>query len=129
MERGTATIEAVFIIIIVTMLLFGGIEFARAYSIKHSLDAGVYRAARYLSLHPDDLTTATRIVRRQVELNLGGGVAGQVNVTVDMPSTAFGSEFTVSASVPWSPITPIPYLIVQGKTLHAAHTQIIERYP
>lgn len=128
-ERGVAAVEAIFVLIILAMVFFGAIEFGRAYTVKHSLDAGVYRAARYLSLNPSDLATATSLVRNEVSLNLGSSLASQVSVSVNMPSSAFQSQFTVSASVPWTPLSPIPYLIVTGKTLSAAHTQTIERYP
>ncbi|MBU0493647.1 MAG: pilus assembly protein [Chloroflexi bacterium] len=130
-ERGQAAIEVLFAILIVGLLIFGALEFGRAYAIRHSLDAGGWRAARYLSLYPDDLSTAVQLVRDEVMQNLGADLAAQVTVTVtpDPAGLGFQEAFTVHAECPWAPLTPIPLLIVTNKTLAVEHTLTVERYP
>lgn len=128
-RRGVATIEMTFAVLIMAMLFFGALELSRAYAVKHSLDSGTYRAARYLSYKPDDLATATAIVRDEVRGGLGSSLADQVTVSVEMPSTSFQSVFTVRASVPYAPLTPIPFVALGSPTLAGQHSQTIERYP
>ncbi len=128
-KRGVATIELTFALAILSMLFFGSLELSRAYSVEHSLDTGTYRAARYLSYNPNDLAGATAIVRDEVRNSLGGSLANQVQVSVDMPSASFQSVFTVRASVPYAPLTSVPFVTIGSRVLVGQHSQSIERYP
>ena len=119
--------ETFFALIILTMLT--GVGTGRAYTIKHSLDAGAYQAARYLSLHPTDTATAISLVKNQVRSNLGSGVADAVQVTVSMPSSTFQSVFTVRATVAYIPAVRIPFVTTGATTLQSEYTQAIEKYP
>ena len=128
-ERGSVSVETLFALIILAMLIFGGLELGRAYTIKHSLDAGAYQAARYLSLHPTDTATAISLVKNQVRSNLGSGVADAVQVTVNMPSSTFQSVFTVRATVTYIPVVRIPFVTTEATTLQSEYTQAVEKYP
>ena len=128
-RRGVATMELTFAVAILSMLFFGALELSRAYSVKHSLDTGTYRAARYLSYNPEDLARAEAIVRDEVRGSLGGSLADQVTVSVEMPDASFQSAFTVQARAPYSPLTPIPFVTLGNRVLVGQHSQAIERYP
>lgn len=130
--RGQTVLEGLLVLIVLGMLLFGALEIGRAYAVRHSLDAGCWRAARYLSVHPGDQATAAQFVRDEVARNLGGDLAGRVTVTTIPADTGwlgFQEEFTVRATAPWSPLTPIPFLPAGGATLAVEHTLAVERYP
>ncbi|TAK36109.1 MAG: pilus assembly protein [Chloroflexota bacterium] len=128
-RRGVATIELTFAVVILSMLLFGALELSRAYSVKHALGTGAYQAARYLSYNPTDHARAETIVRDEVRMSLGGGLADQVSIAVAMPSGNFQSVFTVEATVHYVPLTPVPFVSLGSRTLVGRHSQTIERYP
>jgi len=104
------------------------VELARAVSLKHSLDVGVYRAVRYLSIVPSDQATATQMIRDEVNNNvLGGNYGSQVNVTINMPSQAFGTVFTVQATLNYQAV--VPFTPLGARNLTISHSQAIEKYP
>ncbi len=127
-NRGSVSIELLFFAAFFALLFFGAVELAREVALKHSLDVGTYRAARYLSLTPDDMTTARQMVQSEVSSNvLGSNYGSSVQVSVDMPDQSFQSIFTVTASLNYQPV--IPFMVFAPKTLQASHSQSIERYP
>ena len=125
-DRGAVSIEMVFFLLIFVVTFFGAIEMAREISVKHALDVGTYRAARYLSLVPSDPSTARNMIQLELDRNVLGG-AGSVQMSVDMPSTAFQTVFSVTAQVPYQPV--IPLMVFAPKTLQVVHSQSIEAYP
>lgn len=125
-ERGTASVEMVFVLLIFSVLFFGALELAREVAVKHALDVGTYRAARYLSLVPQDETTARNLIQTELDANVLGR-AGSVTMQVEMPSPTFQTEFRVIAQVPYQPL--IPLLWFAPKTLRVIHAQSIEAYP
>jgi len=128
-ERGTISIETVFFIIIFAVAFFGGVELARGVALRHALDAGTWEATRYLSIHPGDWSGADNIIRQAVSRSpLGSGYASQVSVTVNMPSSAFGEPFSVTADVPFQATLPLVGGLTQ-RTLTSEHTLRIEAYP
>jgi len=127
-QRGATTVEAIFLIAFFGLLFFGGAEIGRAIMIKHSLDIGVYEAARYLSLNPHDTATAEQMIRDEVDGNLlGGGYGSAVQIQIDMPSATFGTVFRVQANLVYQPVVPL--LPLSSKTLHVEHTQVVESFP
>ncbi len=126
LELGSVSIEMVFFLLIFVVAFFGAIEMAREVSVKHALDVGTYRAARYLSIVPSDQTTARNMIQTELNSNVLGG-AGSVLMTVDMPSQSFQTVFSVTAEVPYQPV--IPLMIFAPKTLRVIHSQSIEAYP
>jgi len=127
-RNGSVSIETTFFILVAALLFFGAVELGRAMAIKHSLDVGCYRAARYLSFHPTDTVTAAQMIRDEVDDNLlGGGYGDDVQVVVDMPATSFQTEFTVSASLDYQPL--VPFMSLAQVTLRAQHGNVVEAYP
>lgn len=130
---GTATAETLFSAILLVLLLFAGFELSKAVSIKHSLDVGVYRAARYLSLN-SDVDQAREIIWREIEMNgLGhlyseGQVKGAVTFPLGNPaSKGFGEEFAVRCVLPYQ--APVPFMNLTSRPLVVEHRQMVERFP
>ncbi len=127
-ERGATTVEAIFLIAFFALLFFGSTEIGRAVMIKHSLDIGVSRAARYLSLYPLDTPTAEQMIRDEVDGNLlGGGYGAAVQIQMDVPATTYGTMLHIQADLPYRPVVPL--LPLGNRTLHVEHTQMVESYP
>ena len=127
-NRGSVSVEMIFFAAFFALLFFGAVELAREVALKHSLDVGTYRAARYLSLVPDDTATAKQMIQAEVASNvLGSNYGSGVRMSVDMPDQKFQSIFTVTASLNYQPV--IPFMIFAPKTLQTSHSQSIERYP
>jgi Flp pilus assembly protein TadG len=125
-ECGAVAVEMVFFLLIFVVTFFGAVEMAREVSVKHALDVGTYRAARYLSIVPSDQATARNMIQTELDSNVLGG-AGSVQMTVDMPSQSFQAVFSVTAQVPYQPVVPL--IIFAPKTLSVTHSQSIEAYP
>lgn len=125
-EHGIAAVEMVFFLVIFVLVFFGSVELAREISVKHALDVGTYRAARYLSLVPSDAATARTMIQTELDNNVLGG-AGTAQMDVDMACATFQCLFSVTAQVPYQPI--IPLMVFAPKTLTVSHAQSIEAYP
>jgi len=125
-DRGSVSVEMVFFLLIFVVAFFGAVEMAREVSVKHALDVGTYRAARYLSIVPTDQVTAQNMIQTELDSNVLGG-AGSVQMIVDMPSQAFQTVFSVTAEVAYQPV--IPLMVFAPKTLRVVHSQSIEAYP
>ncbi len=125
-ESGAVSIEMVFFLLIFVVAFFGAVEMAREISVKHALDVGTYRAARYLSIVPSDQTTARNMIQSELDSNVLGG-AGTVQMTVNMPRQSFQTIFSVTAQVNYQPV--VPFIIFAPKTLQVTHSQSIEAYP
>jgi len=126
LETGSVSIEMVFFLLIFVVAFFGAVEMARAISVKHALDVGTYRAARYLSIVPSDQATARNMIQTELDRNVLGG-AGSVQMTVEMPSQVFQTVFSVTAEIAYQPV--IPLMVFAPKTLRVVHAQSIEAYP
>ena len=127
-QKGSVSIETTFFIIICALLFFGAVELGRAISLKHSMDVGCYRAARYLSLHPYDPDTAEQMVRDEVDANiLGGNYGDDVTVTIEMTGHTFGNAITVTASLDYRAL--VPFLSLSQVTLQTRHVNAVEKYP
>lgn len=125
-SRGAVSIEMLFFVLIFVVAFFGAVEMAREISVKHALDAGTYRATRYLSIVPFDQATAIQMIQDELDANVLGG-AGNVQVTVDMPGEWFQAIFSVAAQVNYQPVVPL--MVFAPKTLTVTHSQSIEAYP
>ncbi|MBU0492816.1 MAG: pilus assembly protein [Chloroflexi bacterium] len=131
-QRGSTAVEALVVLIILSMLTYAALELGRAYVQRQALDAGCLRAARYLSVYPDDPAQATQLVQDEVNGLFPPVNPGDVTVhtiPADTGSLAFLDEFTVFAELPWAPLTPLPYLAVGSRTIQVQHTRSVERYP
>lgn len=127
-----------FVILIVSLLLFAGFELGRGVLLKHALDVGTEKAARVLSIDPADYGTAEQIIRTEVDANmLGGGYGAQVTIRLydavtlseisaaQLASAPFGYRFLVGAELPWQ--GQAPFVNFSARTLTAAHQGIVER--
>lgn len=138
-ERGTGTVEALFVILVLSVLFFGAVELGRGIAVKHTLDAGVGRAARGLSVRPEDWEWAVGVVRAEVNANiLGGGLGDAVLVQAfdsngqplspgALAALPFGAEFRLRAEVPFQ--AAVPFTPLDGRVIAAEHIQLVERYP
>jgi Flp pilus assembly protein TadG len=94
-EQGTVAIEFVLVAPILLVLVFGMVEFGRAYNAKVELTAAVREGARALALGSDDPVTAT------TDAAPGLDPTTLVVTTSSTPCTA-GDPATVTASYPFT---------------------------
>ncbi len=138
-ERGNAIVEMVLVLPILMMLLLGAFELARGIAAHHALDSGVATAARGLSIDPTQYDWAETAIRNSVGGNvLCAGLGGAVTVRLTdahgaalsadaLSALAFGTPFWVEADIPFT--AAVPFLALPGRTIAAAHTEVIERWP
>ena len=139
-ERGQASVEMLFFVLILALLFFGAVELGRGVLLKHALDVGTEKAARVLSINPTDYGTAEAVICMEVDANLlGGGYGSQVMIRLydagtlttisspDLAAAPFGYRFLVGAELPWQAF--VPFMSLGGRTLTAAHQGIVERFP
>ncbi len=129
-ENGQAAIEIVIGFMLLAMLIFGGLELAHYTSLKHSLSAGVWNAARHLAVDPWDEQGAWEMIAQAVGRNILGGHSSDVQVTFyfsDPVNRGFGSTVTVEAQIPYSPI--IPFMSLAPGTITVAHSMMVEAWP
>jgi Flp pilus assembly protein TadG len=95
-ERGAAAVELAIILPLLLLILFGIIEFGRAYNVQVSLTQAAREGARYAAVHYQDGS-----------LNVSGAALSAapaldglgVNVTNNASSCAPGSSVKVTTSV------------------------------
>lgn len=137
-ERGQGTAEVLFVILVLTLLLFGAVELARGVFLKHALDVATEKAARVLSINPADYAFAESLIRAEVSGSVGGygdrvtvrlrdAATGAEISPADLDAAGFGFRFVVEAEVPWQP--SIPFLSNPARVLSAMHFGIVERFP
>jgi len=128
-QRGSLSVEMVLLLPVFILLIIGGLEMARGATLRMSLGAGAWRAARYLSIYePWDNAEALNIVRHAVDNNVLGGDSSQVSVTVtDDGGRTFGHVLTVRAATDFCPL--IPFMTSGCVTLEAEHALQVEVWP
>jgi len=127
-ERGGLSTEFLILLPVMLLLLFGALELGRAASLRMALGDGVWRAARYLSIHaPYDDLGAWQIVQEAVAHNALGGAEGVVVSVTDDGGRSFGHEICVQAETSYCP--SIPFLVPGCLTLRAKHCLLVERWP
>lgn len=132
-SKGQATLEMLLVLIVLVPLFFGGIELARAVSIRHSLDSGVFVATRAISLNPTDTAYAHTLVQDALTNNIfSGGAIANINygtITWDAASCAggkvLGCRFDITASADYTPW--IPVVGGQKITITIRHHGIVEK--
>lgn len=110
-RRGAVAAQAVLLLPIFVLVVFGGYEILRAMSVKQALHDGTYQAARYLSLNPimamhsgpwEDV--AETLIRQELEAEVGehatrlGLVPPKVTTPGNIPPCGF---FTVESLFYW----------------------------
>ena len=84
-RAGQVAVEALLVVIIFGLLIFGGIELSRGVAIRQTLDSGTSAATRALSLDPAQWGFATNLVQQSVNQNVMGT---QPPVTMQVYDTA-----------------------------------------
>ena len=105
-DRGAIVVEFALILPILLILLFGIIEFGRAYNTQIALQGAAREGARALALG-DSATDAANA-------SFGGGVVISVSSSSSCPDDDF-AEVTTSANFTFS----IPFVNLGSKTLNA----------
>ena len=139
-ERGQGSVEILFLILILALLFFGGIELSQGVLLKHALDVGTEKAARLLSVNPADYGVAEDLIRDEVDGNLlGRGYGDRVTVGLydadtmasiapsDLAAAGFSYRFVVRTEVPWE--VSVPFLPLGTKMMTVEHQGLVERFP
>jgi Flp pilus assembly protein TadG len=103
------------ILLLLVPLVLGGFSLARGYSARHALQNATAVAARQIALQPDDWPAALADVQTSVDTSLLGSA-------VDPGTLAFGSEFSVTCSVPFE--AQIPFVPPAPRTLQTIHYEV-----
>lgn len=137
-NHGQATVEILFIVMILALLLFGAFEISQGILLKHALDVGTEKAARVLSIDPGYYSRAEEIIRSEVDNNmLGGSYGDQVTIKLydavtmsqitpaDLSNAAFGYQFLVNTELAWQ--ADVPFMSLSNRTLESTHYGTIDR--
>jgi hypothetical protein len=134
---GQASVEALLVLMLLGLLIFGGIELSRGVAVRQALDSGCGAAVRALSLDPGQWSFSANLVQQSVQQNvMGGGPATSLKVydssntlrsSAWLSGSPFGTTFILEASAPFQ--TDIPFLTDQAITIRVRHYGIVERYP
>jgi hypothetical protein len=101
-ERGQASVELVLILFIVLSLVFGAFSLGQGVAVKHALDVATEKAARLLSIAPDNFAAADLLIRREVDASvLGGGYGSQVGISLARPTPARPSPRAICRTRLW----------------------------
>ncbi len=141
-ERGQATVEMLLVVLILTLISLGAFEIARGYAIKQSMDVGVAKAVRGLSIDSSQWAWADSTIRNEVGGNvLGGGYGASLSLEIrdrwgnaitpaqlnDPATMPYGSVFWIRASVPYLPHAP--FLNLTTRQIEIWHSGVIQRWP
>ena len=141
-ERGQASVEMLLVVLILTVASLGAFEIARGYAVKQSMDVGVAKAVRGLSIDPSQWAWADNTVRNEVGGNvLGGGYGSSLAIEIhdrwgnvitpsqlnDPAVMPYGSVFWVRAYVTFLPHAP--FLNLSARQIQVWHTGVIQRWP
>jgi len=136
-RSGQVAVEALLVVMLFSLLIFGGIELSRGVAIRQALDSGSGAATRALSLDPAQWGFATNLVQQSVNQNVMGTqplVSVQVYDSSNtlrssawLSGSPFGTSFVIEAAVPFQ--TDIPFFPDSAVTIRVRHWGIVERYP
>ena len=112
-SKGQAAVEALLVLMVLALVIFGGIELSRGVAMRQALDSSAGAAVRALSLDPTQWSYAKNLIQEGTNQNVMGTVEAttiQVFDAAGTPrssawlsgspfTTAFGSRF-VQHSIP-----------------------------
>ena len=125
--RGQSAVEALLGTILFVTLIFGGLELARAVSLKQALDRGAFEGARYLATH-GNLAGTTPVVQAAVGRAILGADPAQASVsTTWTPATSYGDSVCVTAT--YATTIDMPLVAAVARNLSATHCTPYEVYP
>jgi hypothetical protein len=136
-DRGQAAVEALLVLILLALVIFGGIELSRGVAVRQALDSGAGAAVRSLALDPSQWIFAGTIVQQGVNQNVLGvkptttlkvfDASGTLRSSAWLSGSPFGTAFVLEASAPFQ--ADIPFLSEPVLTIRVRHWGIVERYP
>lgn len=136
-HKGQAAVEALLVLMILALVIFGGIELSRGVAVRQALDSSAGAAVRALSLDPAQWSFAGNVVQQGVSQNvMGANVAtnlqvydasGNLRSSAWLSGSPFGTSFILEASAPFQ--ADIPFLAEPVMTIRVRHWGIVERYP
>jgi Flp pilus assembly protein TadG len=136
-ESGQASVEALLVLMILGLLIFGGIELSQGVAVRQALDSGTSAAARSLSLDPTQWGFASNVVQQSVDQNVMGASpavtvqvydgTGNLRSAAWLSGSPFGTAFILESSAPFE--ASIPFLPGSAISIRVRHWGIVERYP
>jgi Flp pilus assembly protein TadG len=136
-ESGQAAVEALLVVMLMALLIFGGIQLSQGVAVRQALDSGAGAATRALSLDPGQWSFAKTVIQQSVDQNVLGAAApialrvydssGTLRSSAWLSGSNFGTSFTLEASAPFD--ADIPFLNNVPITIRVRHWGIVERYP
>lgn len=127
--RGQSAVEMLLGTLLFVTLIFGGLELARAVSLKQALERGAFEGVRYWAIKGDQVG-AEGVVRAAVgQAILGGDPA---TVELDFAGSAWGPTRygdTVCISLLYPLRLDLPLVAVGVKYLSATQCTLYEVYP
>ena len=125
--RGQSAVEALLGTILFVTLIFGGLELARAVSLKQALDRGAFEGVRYLATH-GDVAGTTPVVQAAIGRAILGAEPAQAGVsTTWTPATSYGESVCVTAE--YATTIDMPLVAAVEHNLTATHCTPYEVYP
>lgn len=135
--KGQAAVEALLVLMILVLVIFGGIELSRGVAIRQALDSSAGAAVRALSLDPSQWSYVKNLIQEGTNQNVMGANVGTYLQVFDAGGTPrssawlsgspFGTTFILEASAPFQ--ADIPFLSEPVITIRVQHWGIVERFP
>ncbi len=136
-SKGQAAVEALLVLMVLALVIFGGIELSRGVAIRQALDSSAGAAVRALSLDPSQWSYAKNLIQEGTNQNVMGtdeattiqvfDAAGTLRSSAWLSGSPFGTTFILEASAPFQ--ADIPFLSEPLMTIRVQHWGIVERYP
>ena len=136
-SKGQAAVEALLVLMVLALVIFGGIELSRGVAMRQALDSSAGAAVRALSLDPTQWSYAKNLIQEGTNQNVIGTVeattiqvfdaAGTPRSSAWLSGSPFGTTFILEASAPFQ--ADIPFLSEPIMTIRVQHWGIVERYP
>ena len=136
-SKGQAAVEALLVLMVFALVIFGGIELSRGVAMRQALDSSAGAAVRALSLDPSQWNYAKNLIQEGTNQNVMGTVeattiqvfdaAGTPRSSAWLSGSPFGTTFILEASAPFQ--ADIPFLSEPIMTIRVQHWGIVERYP
>ncbi len=136
-SKGQAAVEALLVLMVLALVIFGGIELSRGVAMRQALDSSAGAAVRALSLDPTQWSYAKNLIQEGTNQNVMGTVeattiqvfdaAGTPRSSAWLSGSPFGTTFILEASAPFQ--ADIPFLSEPIMTIRVQHWGIVERYP
>ena len=105
-NKGQASVEALLVLMILGLLIFGGIELSRGVAVRQALDSGSGAAVRALSLDPCAMEhLPVNLIQQSVNQNVMG--AGPTISVQIYDSGQYTSQFSLAFGQPiWNGLYP-----------------------